>query len=117
MTGEKITRPVLGQRVTATHRLKRATIQCRDGAFRKWERIDWKVGQYEGIYVGRRTYSDGAAGKPEHGGAYIPINRFEVWLIVENTSKNPIAVLPSDCTLVPSQIAPCVTADTDGAMT
>jgi hypothetical protein len=52
-----------------------------------------------GIYIGKRTYSNGITGSPEDGCPYEPKEHFEVWLIVPNERSKPVPVYPADCNL------------------
>jgi len=100
----KTQRPIIGQQVTATHKLVRAygIYDLKHGAReKKWERIDWRPGDYVGYYIGYRTFSNGSLDLNKHFDNYTPKERFEVWLIVPNERQKPIAVLPGDCTLLP----------------
>jgi len=95
----KTQRPIIGQQVTATHRLNRQS-EWVTGK-KTWQRIDWKPGDYVGYYIGYRTFSNGRTDLHKHFDNYTPTERFEVWLIVPNERQKPIAVLPQDCTLLP----------------
>jgi hypothetical protein len=92
--------PYIGQTITSTRKLKRSNTYTGAKSTAKWERIDWKLGDYIGQYIGYRTYSNGTLiYNYEDGTEYKPTEYFEIWLMVTDERKNPIAVLPADCTL------------------
>lgn len=100
---KKIERPPLGARIRSSHRLRRGCeYDDRPGGWsKKWHRIDWKRDDYEGMYIGYRTFSNGEITLLGEGGtAYEATEHFEAWLIVPDERSVPIPVLPSDARVV-----------------
>lgn len=91
MKATEIIRPYLGSPVRATHRLARS----KDGNKRKWERIDWKDGDYVGYYMGYRTLSNGSMSGS--GDGYSGRDYFEAWMVIRDEITNPIFLMPEDC--------------------
>jgi hypothetical protein len=90
-------RPKLGQRVSATDRLVRR--HPNNGKRREWQRFVnfvLKAKPVEGIYVGFRTYSNGAVSYDGDGVQWWPDITFEVWLVVPGPRQNPVPVFPED---------------------
>lgn len=67
---------------------------------KSWERHEMPSPR-AGIYVGRRSKSNGAITNygPEDGVQYNPIAYFEAWLVAYADTKDILVCLPSDVTL------------------
>ena len=95
-------RPRLGQWISSKDRIER--VHDSD-ANRIWKEVgaddELKAKPVNGIYIGYRTFSNGAMAKerdlrgPIAQMEYIPAAYFEVWLIIPNARHTPVPVLPS----------------------
>lgn len=100
---KKIERPPLGARIKSDYRLWRGSVHedRPDGWGKKWHRIDGEPGEYAGMYIGYRTYSNGRITFVGDGGlSYEATEHLEAWLIVPDERSAPIPVLPSDARVV-----------------
>ena len=95
-------RPEIGAFVTCSAKLYREIggyyDRVKGGWPKRWKSVSYSHSDWDGYYIGYRTLSNGYVNYSDEGGAYVPDEHFEAWLIVPNERERPFRVLPKDCT-------------------